>query len=203
MGLKNDIITLTRSELKAMIENAVTEKLLQLNSKYPDLFEDYSFSSDDGSEDYGSEDYGSDDYGSDDSSETYFGEGEYKELDKLIDLYQSGSLAEPEDDYSIEYTIRHYKRGRCDDSELEDLLNQLRELYNKSHTNKSVNKHNIVKKLTTLINIFEEDYENEEDQDYGISYDIRHYKRGDREFRSYEAKLQLYNNLKKRIMEEV
>ena len=193
MGLKNDIITLTRSELNAMIENAVTEKLLQLNSKYPDLFEDYSFSSDDGSEDYGSED----------SSETYFGEGEYKELDKLIDLYQSGSLAEPEDDYSIEYTIRHYKRGRCDDSELEDLLNQLRELYNKSHTNKSVNKHNIVKKLTTLINIFEEDYENEEDQDYGISYDIRHYKRGDREFRSYEAKLQLYNNLKKRIMEEV
>ena len=45
MGLKNDIITLTRSELNAMIENAVTEKLLQLNSKYPDLFEDYSFSS--------------------------------------------------------------------------------------------------------------------------------------------------------------
>ena len=121
MRSKNEIITLTRSELNAMIENAVTERLLQLNIKYPDLFEDYDFSSED------------------------------------------------EDD--------------------ED--------------EKKINRRNIVRKLNNLIKVFEEDYENEEDKDYGISYDIRHYRRGDKEFRSFEGKLKLYNDLKKRIMEEV
>lgn len=120
MRTKNEIITLTRTELNAMIENAVTERLLQLNIKYPDLFEDYDFSSEDDDED-----------------------------------------------------------------------------------EKNINRHNIVRKLNNLIKVFEEDYENAEDKDYGISYDIRHYRRGDKEFRSFEGKLKLYNDLKKRIMEEM
>ena len=186
MKSKNDIITLTRAELNAMIETEVNERLLQLNIKHPDLFE--SFICEDvavaGKE-----------------LEVF---DMYNELNNLIELYNNGYLAEPDDDYGIEYTIRHYHRGEYKNRPevLQDLYDELMELYNKCHDNTNVNKHNIVSKISDLIDLFEEYFENEDDQDYGISCNIRHYRRGDKEYRTYDGKLKLYNDLVARIAKE-
>ena len=187
---KNRKFTVTWNELESLVEGLVAEQL----HKYGLLNEVWIGGSD-------SEAYQWN--GSEDDYKQYKGDNFITELEQLINMYEEGEICsnDENDNYDIQYNIRHYKRGD-NESNPEELYNQLKKI--KEETDPKIvakqkdekqKKQEFFQELRRLIDMYEEGeiYTDDEGDDYGISQDIRHYKRGEIDFDIND----LYNSLKK------
>lgn len=175
---KNDLITLTRNELDAMMETEMHDRLSLKRHKYSRQHKLYNILN----EDYGSDDYyhnSEDDYSlkSSDESEYNYGSDDYYD--------------ESEDDYGSEIG---FEDDYCSENDYNDS--------DKCYTTKKLSPSNIDRKVTNLINIYKDEIEDDSD-DYGLSREVNYYLNQKYGYNSFDKKVELYNQLKEIIIENL